>query len=122
MLARLYGPVTLGRLDDMDLKYRPGATMDLGDLFGWMQQAIYSDIPSGKAVPLVRRNLQRNYTALLSKLANAPATGTPADAQALARYELQSLRGTLSSALRRGGSDVMTRAHLQAMAADVVAP
>jgi hypothetical protein len=119
VLARLYTPVTLGRLDDMDMKYRAGTTMDLGDLFSWMQQAVYSDIAAGKAVPLVRRNLQRNYTALLSKLANAPMAGTPDDAQALARYELQSLHQAIAVALRRGSPDLMTRVHLEAMQADV---
>jgi hypothetical protein len=119
VLARLYAPVTLARLDDMDLKYRPGTTMDLADLFSWMQKAIYSDVASGNPIPLVRRNLQRNYTALLSKLANAPMRGTPTDAQALARYQLESLRDTIGSALRRGGSDMLTRAHLEAMQADV---
>ena len=119
VLARLYAPVTLARLDDMDLKYRPGTTMDLADLFSWMQKAIYSDAASGNPIPFVRRNLQRNYTALLSKLANAPMRGTPTDAQALARYQLESLRDTIGSALRRGGSDMLTRAHLEAMQADV---
>lgn len=39
---------------------------------------------------LIRRNLQRNYAATLSRLATAPPAGTPADAQGLA-YELQML-------------------------------
>lgn len=119
ILARLYTPVTLQRLDDMDLKYRSGSTMDIGDLFAWMQQAIYSDVAAGKSVSLTRRNLQRNYTALLSKLANSPLPGTPADAQALSRYELQSLHQTVAAALRGGVPDLMTRAHLQAMDSDV---
>ena len=119
VLARLYAPVTLARLDDMNLKYRPGTTMNLTDLFSWMQEAIYSDVSSGKPIPLVRRNLQRNYTALLSKIANAPMAGTPTDAQALARYQLQSLNETIGTGLRRGGSDLLTRAHLEAMRADV---
>jgi hypothetical protein len=84
-----------------------------------MQQAVYSDVAAGRAVPLVRRNLQRNYTALLSKLANAPMAGTPDDAQALARYELRSLHQTIAVALRRGSPDLMTRVHLEAMQADV---
>ncbi len=119
ILARLYAPVTLARLDDMDLKYRPGSTMDLGDLFTWMQRAVYSDIAAGKPIPLLRRNLQRNYTALLSKLVNEAQAGTPPDAQALARYELRSLRDTAVAALRRPGLDLLTRAHLDAMRADV---
>jgi hypothetical protein len=46
-------------------------------------------------------------------------TGTPPDAQALARYQLGSLRDAIGSALRRSGSDLLTRAHLEAMRADV---
>ncbi|MBV9055876.1 MAG: zinc-dependent metalloprotease [Candidatus Eremiobacteraeota bacterium] len=119
VLARLYGPVTLSRLDDMDLKYRPGTTMDLGDLFTWMQSAVYSEVGKGTPIPLLRRNLQRNYTALLSKLVNDPMAGTPPDAQALARYELRSLRDSVTAALKRPSLDLMTRAHLDAMRADV---
>jgi hypothetical protein len=117
-IARLYNPVTLQRLDDIDMKYPAGTTMDLGDLFTWMQSAIYGDVRPGAALPLVRRNLQRNYAALLSKLANSPPAGTPDDAQALARYELGQLRGTIASGLR-GQNDLLTRAHLEAMDADV---
>jgi hypothetical protein len=119
VLARLYTPVTLQRLDDMDLKYRSGSTMDLGDLFTWMQQTLYSDVAAGKSIPLIRRNLQRNYTALLSKLTNAPLPGTPADAQSLSRYELQALHQSIAAALRAGVPDLMTRVHLQAMDSDV---
>src|SRR5581483_7321021 len=74
----LFTPVMLQRFDDMDLKYSPGTTMDLGDLFSWMQSAVFGsaastaagDIASGKAIPLVRRNLQRSYAAKLAFLAN----------------------------------------------------
>ena len=118
VVARMFAPVTLQRLDDMSLKYGH-QTMDLADLFGWMQNAAYGDLGSSAPIPLVRRNLQRDYATTLSRLANAPLPGTPSDAQALARYELQSLHGQARQALARRGLDVMTRAHLAALDSDV---
>ncbi|MGZ3522300.1 MAG: zinc-dependent metalloprotease [Vulcanimicrobiaceae bacterium] len=113
-LARLFAPVTLQRLDDMHFKYPRGTTMELPDLFTWMQATVYGDIGKGHAsIALVRRGLQRNYLALLSRLTNAPAPGTPADAQALAHYELGSLHEQLRGALAHSGYDIMTRAHLE---------
>jgi hypothetical protein len=119
MLERLFTPVTLQRLDDMDLKYRHGTTMDLQDLFTWMQSAVYADVAPHRAVPLVRRNLQRYYTALLSRLANAPEREAPPDAQALARYELEELRRRIHRTLKTGTGDLLTTAHLEAMSEDV---
>jgi len=129
-IDRLFTPVMLQRFDDMDLKYSSGTTMDVGDLFSWMQSAVFGDtgstasgdIASGKAIPLIRRNLQRAYAAKLAFLANIPggaATGdVPPDAQALARYELGDLRHAIRRALGRGVPDLVTRAHLEALDAD----
>jgi hypothetical protein len=118
-INRFFAPATLARLDDMQMKYPGNTTMGLTDLFTWMQSAVYSDVGSGKAIPLVQRNLQRNYAALLARTAVAPRPGTPADAQALARYELGALHAAISGGLGRQ-SDLMTRAHLAALDADIV--
>lgn len=120
-LARMFDPVTLQRLDDMSFKYGTGHTMDIGDLFTWMQSAVYGDVshPKGGDIPLVRRDLQRSYAAMLSRLANSPRPGTPPDAQALARYELGALRTQLGASLRANRLDLLTRAHLAALNADV---
>jgi hypothetical protein len=115
VIARLFAPITLQRLDDMGYKYKSGTTMDLPDLFAWMQTAVYADIRPGASIPLVRRNLQRNYASMLSRLA---AGSSVADAQALARYELGALNESIKAALPRT-TDVMTRAHLEALQADV---
>jgi hypothetical protein len=119
VISRFFTPTTLQRLDDIDLKYAPGTTMDLGDLYAWMQRSVYSDIAAGHSIPLIRRNLQRDYAATLSRIANRPTPGTPADAQSLAAYQLGALHDTIASALRGGVPDLMTRAHLQAMLSDV---
>ncbi|HEY8296521.1 MAG TPA: zinc-dependent metalloprotease, partial [Candidatus Baltobacteraceae bacterium] len=117
-LGRLFAPVTLQRLDDMQYKYKPGTTMNLADLFDWMQSAIYGDVGKGHAIPLVRRDLQGTYLALLSRLTNAPLPGTPPDARSMARFELGALHAQLQKALARGGYDVLTRAHLEELASD----
>jgi len=117
--ANFFAPTTLQRLDDMSSRYGH-KTMDLADLFEWMNQSVYGDLPQLRgSIPLVHRNLQRSYAQLLSRLANTPARATPADAQALARYELRQVRGDVNGALRSSQLDLMTRAHLQALAADL---
>jgi hypothetical protein len=121
VINRMFLPVTLERLDDMQTRYGAGKTMDIADLFTWMQSAVYSDVshPRNGSIPLVRRNLQRNYAALLSQLANSPAPGVPQDAQSLARYELSALHGTLEHSLARQNLDLLTRAHLASLDSDV---
>jgi hypothetical protein len=103
----------------MQFKYKDGQTMQLGDLFNWMQSAVYGDLGKAEQIPLVRRDLQRNYVALLSRIANAPRQGMPSDAQALARYELGALQQQLQTARGRNSSDLMTRAHIASLSSDV---
>jgi Met-zincin/Domain of unknown function (DUF5117) len=121
VIARIFAPVTLERLDDMSSKYGTGKTMDLSDLFTWMQSAVYADIshPKDGNIPLIRRNLQRNYASLLSQLANTPAAGQPQDAQALARYELGALHRQIAGSLNNNKLDLLTRAHLASLDTDV---
>jgi hypothetical protein len=121
VIARMFTPVTLQRLDDMQYKYGSGKTMDLADLFTWMQSAVYSDVshPKNGGIPLVRRNLQRNYASLLSRLANSPTQGEPQDAQALARYELGALHQQIGASLANNKLDLLTRAHLASLDTDV---
>lgn len=119
VLTRMFLPVTLQRLDDMSTKYAKGETMDITDLFTWTQSAVYGDVGRTPSIPLVRRNLQRNYAAMLSRLANQPMSGTPSDAQALARYQLNALHAQVQGALHKGNADLLTRAHLSALDNDV---
>ena len=62
VMARMFMPVTLQRLDDMAFKYGQGKTMDISDLFTWMQSAVYDDVshPKGGNIPLIRRNLRQS--------------------------------------------------------------
>jgi len=120
-IVRMFDPVTLQRLDDMQFKYGVGKTMDISDLFTWMQSAVYDDVshPKGGNIPLVRRDLQRIYASLLSQLAARPEPGTPQDAVALARYELNALHDQIRRSLSANSLDLITKAHLASLDDDV---
>jgi hypothetical protein len=116
-LRALFSPLRMARLDDMSTKYGNGETMDLADLFDWSRTAIFGNIASGGAQDgLIRRNLQTSYARLLSQMWIAPAKRTPADAQALARLELQNLAHDAATGAPLASSEV-ERAHLEALAA-----
>jgi hypothetical protein len=118
-LGEVFAPLTLQRIDDLSLKYGSGKTMSLSDLFDWAQGSIYGDIANGRAASdgLVMRNLQSRYARRLAALWVKPMPGTPDDARALARMELVSLKHDADAASGRSGTDEMTRAHLDALAA-----
>jgi hypothetical protein len=120
VLGYMFSPLVLARLADMPTKAKPGQTMTLTDLFVWTQRGVYGDLAAGKpGTTQIHRNLQRRYTRLLARMAIAPATATPYDAQALARHELVVLSGNIKQDLRSGNLDLQTRAHLEAMQVDV---
>ncbi|MGC2130726.1 MAG: hypothetical protein WA629_11595, partial [Candidatus Aquilonibacter sp.] len=116
-LAELFSPVRLQRIDEFSLRYAPGKTMTLTDLFDWTRAGIFGDIARGTMTREgpVRRNLQTMYATLLGQMVTAPRSGTPGDAQALARLQLVDLRHDATVALGRAGLDEMARAQLEAL-------
>jgi len=118
VLAELFAPLTLQRIDDLQTKYSPGATMSMTNLFDWARASIFGDLTGGiNSAGPIRRNLQVNYAKRLSDMWVNPAPGTPADAQALARIQLQQLRQLAAQGLQSSGLSELTRAHLGALAA-----
>ncbi len=118
VLSELFAPLTLQRIDDLQTKYSPGATMSLTNLFDWARGSIFGDLTGGiNSAGPIRRNLQVNYAKRLSDMWVNPAPGTPADAQALARIQLQQLRQLAAQGLQSSGLSELTRAHLGALAA-----
>jgi len=118
-LQAIFNPVVLQRLDDMPLKYAPGVAMSLEDAFTWTQRSVYGDLRSGRVASSgpIHRSLQQWYAHQLAQMLLAPARGTPYDAQSLARAELETLRSDVAAARVKRGLDMMTRAHLEALAA-----
>jgi hypothetical protein len=118
VLSELFAPLTLQRIDDLQTKYSPGATMSLTNLFDWARGSIFGDLTGGiNSAGPIRRNLQMAYAKRLSDMWINPAPGTPADAQALARIQLQQLRQLAAQGLQSSGLSELTRAHLEALSA-----
>jgi hypothetical protein len=118
-LGELFAPLTLQRIDDLSTKYKAGTTMTLTDLFDWSRGGIFGDVTNGKASQdgVVRRNLQIRFAKRLATMWTSPAAGTPTDAQALARLQLEDLAADTGQQLRTAHLDEMTRAHLEALQA-----
>ena len=117
-LGELFSPQRLGNLDAMSTKYAAGRTMSLSDLFGWAQDGIFGDIASGGSKDgVIRRNLQVMYAKMLAEMWTAPKPGTPADAQALARLQLENIRHDAVIGRGRHGLNDLQRAHLGALQA-----
>ncbi len=114
-LDQMLLPLVLQRLDENQL-LSTAPTLGIADLFERLQRSIFGDVTAKTAsLSLVRRNLQATYAHDLVVLATAPPKGTPADARALARFELQQLRAAIDAALRAGRLDALTRAHLESL-------
>lgn len=111
----------LQRLDDESLKYRSGTYMSLTDLFAWMHRAVYGDLSNGRIAHAgeIHRSLQQWYVRELAELVVAPTGDTPYDAQSLARADVVQLQNEIARAQRAKKLDVLTRAHLAALAAVV---
>ena len=119
-LGYMYSPLVLQRLADLPSKAATYKPMTMADLFTWTQSSVYGDLVSGTpATTSIHRNLQRNYARMLERMATAPPTGTPYDAQALARHELVALAHGVHRSLGKPNLDLITRAHLEALGDEV---
>jgi len=110
----LLQPLVLQRIDE-NPSLATARTMSIGDLFAWLQAGIYGDLTKNTS-SVVRRNLQTAYAQKLGDLANKPVAGVPSDAQALARFELKSLRREATRALASRPLDTLAAAHLEDLA------
>jgi hypothetical protein len=86
--------------------------LKLSELYTTLRLAIWSELRSGGDIGLVRRNLQREHTALLAgPLVRPPAT-MPADARSMLRAEAKALRADLAAAQGRKRLSAEARAHI----------
>jgi hypothetical protein len=122
----LFSPDAMSRLANASYYAQPGQrTMQLDDLFGWMQAAVWDDLrPGMTSIDPLHRGLQSRYTRLLIAYSLAPSfivasIGYPADTVPLAGFELRRLDARLEQALRSPHLDTATRAHLEDVQARV---
>ncbi len=113
VLGPLLGPDVAQRLLNNELKARdPSQALTLAELYAALHGAIFSEVLAGQDVPLLRRNLQREYVARVALVLVRPAPNMPADARALLRADAVKLRGELAAAGKRRKLSVETQAHL----------
>ena len=116
-IAFMFSPDTLARLEQNPMEAGRAATLTLPQLFAMMHAAVYRELGDGsRSVSLMRRNLQTDYEEVLVDLVSSPKAGTPDDAKAQARAELDRIAGQARSKLHAGGLDDATRAHLAMLA------
>ncbi len=102
VLGPLLGPDVAQRLLNNELKAAdPAQALRLAELYATLHAAIFSELATGQDIPLIRRNLQRDYVSRVSVVLLRPATTMPADARALLRADAVQLRGELAAASRR---------------------
>jgi hypothetical protein len=110
VLNQLLNPWRLARIRDGETKYGAGAVITIPELMGELTTAVWSDL--GGSISAVRRDLQRAHLDALSRIVVDPAARTPADARAVARWELTQLAERIASTRAAGSGDAYTQAHL----------
>ena len=107
------GPDIAQRLLNNELKVRDRAeALSLAELYSTLHRAVWSELAAGEDIPLIRRNLQREYVMRVATIVLRPAPTMPADARALLRADAQKLRTELAAAQKRNRLSTETRAHV----------
>lgn len=112
-LSRMYHPVVLARLQDMELRYPAGRTpFTMEEMFAEVRDAVWSELAGPRSINSFRRELQRVHLAILMHYVVSLGGGAPQDASTLARADLSQILRGVNRALGGSAIDSMTRAHL----------
>jgi hypothetical protein len=92
-LDRLYHPIVLGRLNDLEARYVNRAeAFTMAEMFTEVRKAVWNELETRAAVNSFRRNLQRRHLQTLVNLAVQADPAAPEDARTLARADLRAIR------------------------------
>jgi hypothetical protein len=113
-LMRMYHPVVLARLQDLELHYTEGQTpFTMEEMYTDVRDAIWSELAGPRSINSFRRELQRFHLAVLMRQVVTMGQGVPHDAAALARADLSHILRGVNRALGGTAIDSMTRVHLE---------
>ena len=110
VLDQILNASRLARIRDGETKFGAGRVATIPEIIASLTTAIWSELGLG-TISADRRDLQRTYLDAMARLVVNPRNGTPADARAVARWELNQLRDRIDSA-QSGALDAYTQAHL----------
>jgi hypothetical protein len=121
-LSRLYHPIVLARLQDLELRYEPGQqAFTMEEMYTSVRDAVWSELAGPRPINSFRRELQRVHLAILMSHVVSMGAGVPQDASTLARADLNRILRGVDRALAGGGIDSMTRVHLDEVKARIEA-
>jgi len=125
-MDRLFHPIVLSRLVDIEARYEGKDQFTAAEMFASVRKAVWSEIDSRSNVNSFRRNLQRKHLTTLIGLAVQSDPAVPEDARTLARADLIAIRRSIDALLGRAGRpaaalDAVTRAHLDETRARITA-
>ncbi len=99
-------------IESQQLVTDPKQAFSLAELYDTLQDAIWSELKSGREITPMRRNLQREHLRRMVNMLLRPSANTPADARSLMRVDAQALAAEIRKAKSRPGFSKETRAHL----------
>lgn len=114
-LDRLMSAGTASRLLELPF-YVPAdrrrGIISLAEVYGSLQDAVWSELRAGREVDTLRRNLQREHLKRVQALLVRGSTTLPPDALSLVRFHATELQARLRRSANAGSLSVETRAHL----------
>jgi len=99
-------------IDSQGLVTNPKDAFTLSELYDTLQDAIWSELKTGREITPMRRNLQREHLRRMVAMLLHPSPNTPADAASLMRMDAQQLAGELRKVKAKPAYSKETRAHL----------
>ena len=115
-LDRLLSPGTASRLLDLPLYVDAAQARDLislPEVYGTLQDTIWSELKTHSDIDRLRRNLQREHLRRVQNLLIRGSPGLPPDALSLARLHATELQTQLKRASANAKLSIESRAHLQ---------
>ena len=115
-LDRLLSPGTASRLLDLPLYVDAAQSRDLislPEVYGTLQDTIWSELKTNSDIDRLRRNLQREHLRRVQTLLTRGSPGLPPDALSLARLHATELQTQLKRASANAKLSIESRAHLQ---------
>ncbi len=114
-LDRLLSPGTASRLLDLPLYVDAAQSRDLislPEVYGTLQDTIWSELKTNSDIDRLRRNLQREHLRRVQTLLTRGSPGLPPDALSLARLHATELQAQLKRASANAKLSIESRAHL----------
>jgi hypothetical protein len=99
-------------IESQGLVKDPKEALSLSELYDTLQDAIWSELKTGRDITPMRRNLQREHLRRMVTMLLRATPGTPADARSLMRMDAEALATQIRKAKAKPGFSKETRAHL----------